>query len=96
MHQNSEKCILHLCPSEAVTCSSETKQDRRMAPRSKLFVSVRLQEQRPNPEKSVLGLCPSEDDFCCLKAKHDNITESRPKFLFQQGDYSNKEQKPEN
>jgi hypothetical protein len=45
---------------EGVSCSSETKHDRRTAPRSKLFVSKRrLQKQRPIRRQTVLGSIPA-------------------------------------
>jgi hypothetical protein len=41
---------------------SETKHDRRMAPRTKLFLSKRrLQKQRPEPRKNVLGSSLGEE-----------------------------------
>jgi hypothetical protein len=49
------KTALGLSFNEDGLCSSETKHDR-MAPRPKLFVSIRiLQEQWPQPQKFVLG-----------------------------------------
>jgi hypothetical protein len=59
--QNSEKSVLGLSPGEGGFCSTETKHDRRTAPRPKLFVSTkRLQEQRSQPQKSVLGSSPGK------------------------------------
>jgi hypothetical protein len=41
------KSVLSSSPGEGGSCSSETKHDRRTAPRPELFVSARrLQEQR--------------------------------------------------
>jgi hypothetical protein len=49
--QNSGKGDLSSIPGEDVSCISETKHDRRMAPRPKLFVSKRrLQKNRHNTE----------------------------------------------
>jgi hypothetical protein len=49
------KIILVSSPGEVRFCSSENKQDRRMAPRPKLFVSARiLQEQTPQARRN----CP--------------------------------------
>jgi hypothetical protein len=51
--------VLGSSPGEGSFCSSETKHDRRTAPRPKMFLSVvRLQEQKPQPQKIVLGSSP--------------------------------------
>jgi hypothetical protein len=38
----SRKTVLGLIPGRSVFCGSETKHDRRMMPRKKLFISKRL------------------------------------------------------
>jgi hypothetical protein len=76
------KSVLSSIPAEGVSCSSETKQDRRMAPIPKLFVSNRrLQKQRPESRQIVLGSIPSEDNFCSSDTKHDRRTAPRPKLF---------------
>jgi hypothetical protein len=61
-------------------CSSETKHDRRTAPRPKLFESVGVYRNKGrNPEKSALGSSPGEDGFFSSETKHDRRTVSRPK-----------------
>jgi hypothetical protein len=51
--QNSESILISR-PGEGGFCSSENKQDRRTAPRSKLFIKTRrLQDKCHNPE-----ICP--------------------------------------
>jgi hypothetical protein len=42
--------VLSSSPGEGGLCSSETKHDRRAAPRRKLFVSTRLPDKGLNPE----------------------------------------------
>jgi hypothetical protein len=55
------KSVLSSFPGEGVSCSSETKHDRRTAPRRKLFVSKRrLQKQRPEPRKLYLVRLPTK------------------------------------
>jgi hypothetical protein len=56
-----------LIPNKVGFFRSKIKHDRRMAPRSKLFISARkLQEQKPQPYKTVQGLRLGEDGFCAL------------------------------
>jgi hypothetical protein len=63
---------------EGSSCSSETKHDRRTAPRPKLFVSKRrLQKQRPQRRRTILGSSSDKDDFCSSKTKHDIRTAPR-------------------
>jgi hypothetical protein len=61
------KSVLSSIPGEGVSCSSETKHDRRMVPEPKLF----FQNQKLKPRKIVLGSIPSEDCFCSSDTKHD-------------------------
>jgi hypothetical protein len=76
------KSVLRSIPGEYVSCSSETKHDRRMVPRLKLFVSKRrLRKQRPEPRKTVLGSIPSKDGFCSSDTKHDRRTGPKPKLF---------------
>jgi hypothetical protein len=81
-------------------CSLETKVDRRMAPRPKLFVSMRrLQKQRPTtpPKKrTVLGSSPDKDGLCSSETKYDKRTAPRKKFFYHWEDYRNKGHNPEN
>jgi hypothetical protein len=71
-----------LSPGEGGSCSSETKHNRRTAPRPKLFVSERrLQKQRHQTRKIVLGSSPGEDGFYSLETKHDKRTAPGPKLF---------------
>jgi hypothetical protein len=62
-------------PGEGGSCSSETKHDRRTAPRpKKFFVSKRrLQKKGHNPEK-LLDSSPDENVFSSSETKHDRRT----------------------
>jgi hypothetical protein len=72
------KSVLSSIPGESVSCSSETKHDRRMVPEPKLFVSKRrLQKQRSEPRKIVLGSIPSEDGFCSSVARQENSAKTK-------------------
>jgi hypothetical protein len=76
------KSVLSLSTNEGGSCSSETKHDRRMAPRPKLFVLARRsQEQRPQPQKSVLGSSHIGDGFCSSETKHNKRVVPRPKLF---------------
>jgi hypothetical protein len=76
--QNSGKSLLSSIPGEGSSCSSETKHNRRTAPRPKLFVSERrLQKQGPQYRKTVLGSILVEDVFCNSETKHDRRTVQR-------------------
>jgi hypothetical protein len=78
------------------SCSSETKHDRRMAWRPKMFVSARrLWEQRPQPWKSALDSSPSEDVFCSSETKNDRRTAPRLKLFILATRLGNKEHSPE-
>jgi hypothetical protein len=62
------RSVLSLSPGEGGSCSSETKHDRRMAPRPKLFFwKRRLQKQRPQHRTTILGSCPCDDAFVYWK-----------------------------
>jgi hypothetical protein len=75
------KSALSSSTGEGGSGSSETKHDRRMAPKPKLFVSARrLQEQRLWFRK-LLGSNPAEDGFCSSETKHDRRTAPRPKLF---------------
>jgi hypothetical protein len=64
----SPKKVLDLSPDKDGFSSLETKDNRRTASRSKLFVSAsRLQGQKPQTRKSVLGSSPGEDVFCTME-----------------------------
>jgi hypothetical protein len=72
------KSVLSSIPGEGGSCSSETKHDRRTAPRPVLFVSAsRLQEERPRHQKTVQSSSPDEDGFCSSETKHDRRTARR-------------------
>jgi hypothetical protein len=76
------KSVLSSIPAEGVSCSSENKHNRRMAPRQKsIFSKGGSQKQRPEPRKIVLGLISSEDGFCSSDTKHDRRTAPRPKLF---------------
>jgi hypothetical protein len=76
------KSILSSIPGMGGSCSSETKHDRRTAPRAKSFVSKRrLQKQRSKPQKTVLSLIPDKDGFCCSETKHDRRTAPCPNLF---------------
>jgi hypothetical protein len=57
------KVVLILSAGEGGFCSLETKHNRRMAPRPKLFVSKRFKKQRPQPPKTVLDMNLGENAF---------------------------------
>jgi hypothetical protein len=57
--QNSEKSVLSSIPFEGGSCSSETKHDRRTAPRSKLFVC--FEEKITETEIRIPKNCPGFD-----------------------------------
>jgi hypothetical protein len=76
------KSVLSSSPVEGNSCSSETKHNRKTAPRPKLFASKsRLQKQRPQPRQTFLGSSPGEDGFCSWVTTHDRRTTSRPKLF---------------
>jgi hypothetical protein len=76
------KSVLSSSPGEGGSCSSESKHNRRTAPRPKFFVSKRrLQKQRLQPRKVALGSCHGEDVFCSSETKHDRTTAPRPKLF---------------
>lgn len=56
-------------------CISE---DRRTAPRSEFFVSMRPQQQRPQPRKTVLDSFPGGGGLCSSESKHDRNTVPEP------------------
>jgi hypothetical protein len=94
--KNSEKIVLNSCPGDAVSCSLETKHDRRKAAKVKLFVSERrLQEQSSQSQQTVLGLIP-DHVFCCSETNHDRRMVPRPKLFVSLRDYRNKGHNPEN
>jgi hypothetical protein len=69
-------------PCEGRSCCSETKHDRRTAPRTKLFVSKRsLQRQGRETRKTVLLSSPDEDNFCRSESKHDKRAAQRTKLF---------------
>jgi hypothetical protein len=77
-------------PVKDGSCSSETKNYIRTAPRSELFASKRkLQNQRPEPRKAGLGSRSGDGGFYNSETKHDRITAQRPELLLQRGDYIN-------
>jgi hypothetical protein len=60
--------VLGSSPGEDGFCSSVTKHDRKMAPRTTLLVSAeRVHEQKPQPRKIVLGSSPGENAFVARK-----------------------------
>jgi hypothetical protein len=65
----------------AVPVARKLKHDRKMGPRRKLFVSNRLQKQRPQPRRTVLGSITGEGVFCTSETKHDRRTAPRPKLF---------------
>jgi hypothetical protein len=76
------KSFLCSIPSKDVFCGSETKHERSMVPRQKLFLSARkLQKQKPQCYKSVLGSSPGEDVFSSSKTIKDRSMTQRTKFL---------------
>jgi hypothetical protein len=76
--QNSKKVVMSSSPRKGDACSSETKHNRRMAPRPKMFVSRRRLQRGHNLKKTILSSSPGEDDFCSSKNKHDKGTLPRP------------------
>jgi hypothetical protein len=67
---HNPQTLLSLIPSEEGFCNSETKHNRRPAPRPKLFVSPeRL--RRPQPRKSVLSSSFGEGGFFRSATKLD-------------------------
>jgi hypothetical protein len=87
LHENRKrfqkgKIVLSSSLGEGGCCSSETKHDRRKAPRAKLLVSdSRLQKQRSQPQQTYRGSFPDEDGFYSSETKHDRRTVSRPKLF---------------
>jgi hypothetical protein len=80
------RTVLGSSPGEGVFCISETKQDRKTAPRPKMFVSAsRLQEHRLQLRKSVLGSSPGEDSFYSSETRHERRTAPRPKLFVSSG-----------
>jgi hypothetical protein len=80
------KSVQSSSPSEGGSCSSETKHNRRTAPRPKLFASTRkLQEQRPQLRKPVLCSNHGEDGFCSSETKHDIRRVPRPELFVSAG-----------
>jgi hypothetical protein len=89
------KRFLISIPGEGGSCRSETKQDRRTAPRPNLFISPRrLQEQRLQPRKSVLGSSPSDNAFVARKLSTIEEWRRDKNYLYRQRDYRNKGNKP--
>lgn len=78
--QNPGKLSCVRVPARAE--SWETKNNRRTAPRSKLFASTRwLQEQIPQPWKIILDLCPGKDIFCNSETNQNTRMTPRPKLF---------------
>jgi hypothetical protein len=76
------KSIMSSISGEGSSCSSENKNDRRTAPRPKLFVSERrLQKQRPWLWKAVLGSSPNEDVFSFSETKYDRTVQITKLFV---------------
>jgi hypothetical protein len=89
--QCSGKYVLSSILDEGGSSDSETKHDRRTAPRSKLFVSKRrLNKRRIQPRKSVLSSIPNEDCFVVRKLSTTEEWSQDKSCLFQRGDYRNK------
>jgi hypothetical protein len=69
------KSVLGLRPGEDGFCSSETKHDRRTAPRPKSFVSAGTShDSRPRLQKIVLGSSPGSSEN-----KHNRKRAPKPK-----------------
>jgi hypothetical protein len=93
--QTCRKSVLSLIPSEGGSCSSETKHDRRTAPRPKLFVSRRiLQKQRLQPRKTLLSSIPVKDGFWSSDTKLNTRTAPRQMFLLRRLNYRNRGHNP--
>jgi hypothetical protein len=56
--QNSKKVVMSSSPRKGDACSSETKHNRRMAPRPKMFVSRRRLQRGHNLKKQSLVRVP--------------------------------------
>jgi hypothetical protein len=79
---NSWNSVLSSIPGEGGSCSSETKHDRRKAPRPKLFVlKRRLQELRPQPRNIILGSSPDKDVFSTSETKQDRMAQRTTFFV---------------
>jgi hypothetical protein len=67
-----------LIPTDNGSCSSETKQDRRKLPISKLFTSDRILQKKVTIPTNWLDLIPDEDFSVCLETKHYRRTVQKP------------------
>jgi hypothetical protein len=86
------RIVLSSSPGEGGSCSSETKHDRRTAPKPKLFASKRrLQKERPQPRKTVLGSSASEDGSVSRKLISIEERRQGQSYLFRWGDYRNRD-----
>jgi hypothetical protein len=95
--QNPGKTVLGSSPDEDGFCSSETKHDRRTAPRLKLFASARtLHKQRPQPQETPQGSSTDEDGFNSSGTEYDRRMAPRQSCLFRRGHYMDKGHNPEN
>jgi hypothetical protein len=69
------KTVLSSIFGEDCFCSSETKHDKRMAPRPNLIVSNRKEQKKGSKRwENDMDSSPGEDGFCKLSAKHDKRT----------------------
>jgi hypothetical protein len=89
------KSVLSSIPGEGGSCSSETKHDKRAAPRPKFFISNRrLYKKGHNPEKLFRVRLPAKIFFVprklgTIERRHDESC------LFWRADYRNKGQNTE-